>query len=229
MASTNLEAIKQMALDFLYMDIKENQYSPMIVCHPIFNSGFVQIKTEKGFEILNILEDDQAYTSALKNVEARIKKSNQLSEVFLIIRKPYRLTFLKFVKPFMSERDFGKMLSEIWVESEDPNNDVNVPISLSAKWFRKTNRLYLMSEKEYQKYLELPSEIILYRGVAIGRNPKGLSWTDNRKKAMWFAHRFDTDDKQGYVLSKKISKENILAVFDRGEDEILVDTTKIKL
>lgn len=176
MASTNLEAIKQMALDFLYMDIKENQYSPMIVCHPIFNSGFVQIKTEKGFEILNILEDDQAYTSALKNVEARIKKSNQLSEVFLIIRKPYRLTFLKFVKPFMSERDFGKMLSEIWVESEDPNNDVNVPISLSAKWFRKTNRLYLMSEKEHQKYLELPSEIILYRGVAIGRNPKGLSY-----------------------------------------------------
>lgn len=68
----------------------------------------------------------------------------------------------------------------------------------------------------------------IYRGVALGREPNGLSWTANLEKAKWFAHRFDRGDKQGYVETAIAKKTDILAYFNtRNEDELVVNTRQL--
>ena len=67
-------------------------------------------------------------------------------------------------------------------------------------------------------------------GVAVGRNPQGLSWTQNLETAKWFANRFNTDTKKGYVQVGIAKKEHVLAYFNtRGEDEIVYNSKKLDI
>ena len=51
---TNIETVKEIALSFLYMPIKETDLSPMVVCHPIFESAFIPVKKESDLEYLTV-------------------------------------------------------------------------------------------------------------------------------------------------------------------------------
>jgi hypothetical protein len=65
----------------------------------------------------------------------------------------------------------------------------------------------------------LPETVEIYRGCTNGLNEDGISWTLNRDKAEFFANRYS---KGGIILSKQISKKEILAVFNgRGEAEVI--------
>lgn len=82
----------------------------------------------------------------------------------------------------------------------------------------------------YQVYTSMPDELRIYRGVAIGREPNGLSWTSNLETAKWFAHRFDRDDKTGYIETAIAKKEDVLAYFNtRGEDELVVNVRNLEI
>lgn len=85
-----------------------------------------------------------------------------------------------------------------------------------------------MDEQEYKVYKDFPECLTVYRGVAINRNPHGLSWTTDYSKAEWFAHRYDTGSEEGYLLKADISRSNILAYFDsRGESEVVVNVFEL--
>ena len=52
-------------------------------------------------------------------------------------------------------------------------------------------------------------------------NVKALSWTLNKEKAEWFAHRFNQD---GTVYEAQIDKKHIFAIFNgRNESEVVLD------
>ena len=58
-----------------------------------------------------------------------------------------------------------------------------------------------------------------------GRNPKGMSWTRDLKKAEWFAGRFG----KGYVLEGTAEKKDVLAFFGRrNEEEIVIEAKSVK-
>ena len=66
----------------------------------------------------------------------------------------------------------------------------------------------------------LPETLTVYRGVTShnSRNIKALSWTLDRDKAEWFAHRFDEN---GTVYEAEIDKKYVLAFFaSRNEAEV---------
>lgn len=72
---------------------------------------------------------------------------------------------------------------------------------------------------------DLPEQVTLWRG-AIEDRRLGMSWTGDRKRAEWFAHRFDgMTDKVGKVYQVTVDRELILARFEegRGEDEYVLD------
>ena len=192
--TTDLNGVKDIAISFLNIDIKETPISPIVVDHPIFESGIIVLRSEA----INILTPD-----GLKEVKdsyiERIKSSKNLIGVYMIIRKAYRLTFLKYIKPYLSIEDFSELLADAWVSSENPNQDANCSLSLLTKWFKEADKQVLMTEEDYKVYCNLPNKFKVYRGVAVDRNPKGLSWTPNYNKAVWFSKRFDTEDKKGYV------------------------------
>lgn len=226
---TNLKAIQDVAISFLHLPLKETELGPLFVQHPFFNSAFVDERVDGKIQIVNILRDQEAYQRKLSEMSDRIRNSDLLYIWYMILDK-YHLTFLKYTKQHLSQKDFSVLLADAWVSSEDPNQDVNVPIKTAAMWFRQADKRYLMGKDEFDVWQKLPDSFQIYRGVAVGRNPKGLSWTQSFETAKWFAHRFDTDSQKGYIQIATIERKQALAYFNsRGEDELVVDSSKLTI
>lgn len=212
--TTDINGLKDVARMMLYLPITETEFD-FIVNHPVFQSPY-WFDNEK---IINIKDSEEAFKKACTAYEQKIDKTEEPLMLMYIFRSSYYLTFLKFSRRFWSADDFAKALSEAWVEEENPNGDVNVPVSLSAKWFRELDKKSLMNPDEYEIYSSLPKVFDVYRGVSQGRNPKGMSWTCDLGKAEWFANRFGN----GYVIRGVARKEDVLAYFSRrSESEILI-------
>ena len=225
-----LSHIKSVVLSFLYQDVKETEYSPVVVLHPIFESAIIMIKNKNGKnEMINVLESKENLNAAFNHYKNVISNANSIYVLYSIIRKSYRLTFYSFIRPYLTEKESGELLSTSWTSSENPNGDKNVPLDMIVNFFRNTDKKYLMEKDEHIYYHSLPDKFIVYRGVAVGRNPNGLSWTVNLNTAEWFANRFNTINSKGYIQSVEINKSDVLAYFNRrGEDEIVIDTSAIK-
>lgn len=212
--TTDINGLKDVAKMMLHLPMTETEFD-FIVNHPVFQSPY-WFDNEK---IINIKDSEEAFEKACAAYEQKIDKTEEPLLLMYTFRSSYYLTFLKFSRRFWSADDFAKALSEAWVEEENPNGDVNVPVSLSEKWFKGLNKKALMNPDEYETYSSLPNVLEVYRGVSRGSNPKGMSWTYDFNKAEWFANRFG----EGYVIRGIVNKDDILAYFSRrSESEILI-------
>lgn len=217
---TDLTAIKNILKDFLHMPVEETEYSPIVVQHPIFESGISYVNNK-----MTDIMTPEGFAAVAKRVEEDIDKIDDVFGCVNILRQSYYLTFLKFAKESLSLTDFSMLLGRFWTEEENPNGDVNVPVSLSARWFKSTDKQALMYDDEYKKYKDLPETFTVYRGVTPGRNPDGMSWTRDLSKADWFSRRFG----DGYVLEGIANKKDVLAFFSRrGEEEVVIEAKKVK-
>lgn len=217
---TDLTAIKNILKDFLHMPVEETEYSPIVVQHPIFESGISYVNNK----MIDIMTPE-GFAAVAKRVEEDIDKIDDAFGCANILRQSYYLTFLKFAKESLSLTDFSMLLGRFWTEEENPNGDVNVPVSLSARWFKSTDKQALMYDDEYKTYKDLPETFTVYRGVTPGRNPDGMSWTRDLSKADWFSRRFG----DGYVLEGIANKKDVLAFFSRrGEEEVVIEAKKVK-
>lgn len=217
---TDLEAVKETLKLFLYMPIEETDLSPIIIQHPIFDTGYSSVDGK----IVDITKPEELQ-KATKKMEEKIDSTDTLIRCSYIIRNSYYLTFLKYIKEYLSLQDFSLLLGKFWTEEENPNGDVNVSVSLAARWFRLADKKSLMYDDEYETYTALPESFIAYRGVAPGRNPNGMSWTREYDKAEWFSNRFG----EGYVLKGTVNKKDILAFFSRrGEEEIVIEAKNVQ-
>jgi hypothetical protein len=227
MTETNLAEVKRVAKTFLYLpfDLVDGFSPVLFVQHPFLASCIIPL--ESGF--VNVFDNPEALEEYQKMMSEQIDKSD-LTRIFVLMRKPYHLAFLKYCYQYLSEKDFAEYFAYAWVNSENPNQDANCSITYLIRMFKKCNKEYLMTEEDYAYYDALPETFTIYRGVAVGRNPKGLSWTQNLKTAQWFAHRFDKNDKKGYVQVGIAEKKHVLAYFNtRNEDEIVYNTPKLKI
>ena len=161
-----------------------------------------------------------------KKIEELVNKSN-LVKIYILIQSAYKMTWFNFVSPYLSEQDYGEYLKESWITEDNPNQDKNVSIDDSLDLFRTANKKYLMSDYERKEYDLLPNLVTIYRGVGVGRERFGLSWTDNSAVAKWYKERFNKGAERGYVLRAKVNKKDILAYFEH-DNELIVDVHKIK-
>lgn len=226
---TNINKMKRMAECFLYIEPEAVSSVPFLVQHPIFESNPVVIPSDGGIEAVDVLEDHAGLARLRQLYRTQIEDCTQPFHLYIFIRKSYRLCYLRHCKPYLSKADFSRLFADAWVCSENPNQDINVPLSMAVRWFREADKRVLMNQEDYDVFSNISEQVRVFRGVAVGRNAKGLSWTQNLKTAEWFAHRFDTDTKQGYVETAVAKKSDILAYFNtRNEDELVVDTKKLK-
>ena len=99
------------------------------------------------------------------------------------------------------------------------------PFGMDECWLDVTGSGVYGSGTQLQ---EMDDTVTIYRGVTSHNqtNIKALSWTLDRDKAEWFAHRFGEN---GTVYEAQIDKENILALFNgRNEAEVIVDPRHLK-
>ena len=148
---TNFEAVRETVLSFLYLDIEKTELSPILVDHPIFESGVMY----NGDQYLNLL-DDGDLDEVRKLYSQKIASVSRLEDFLCIMRKAYYLTFLKYTKSALSKTDFSRLLSTAWTTEEMPNDDVNVSVAQATRWSQDADKQALMNLEEYQKYLKLP-------------------------------------------------------------------------
>jgi len=224
---TDLNEVKRMARIFLYMNIHQSDL-PFILYHPVFETATHPAMINGEWKMLNLLDSNELNLAREAMLPVIDKQTNAFG-VVMMIRKAYQLTFLKHIRTYLSKEERDRMLATVWVNVENPNQDANVSLRTAASWFRQANKKYLMDADELAYYERLPQHLTVYRGVSVGRNPNGLSWTWSLETAKWFAHRFDIADEKGYIQRATVDKSEILAYFNgRDEDELVIDTSKIK-
>ena len=220
---TNLDKIKKIAIDMLYIEPKPVKEFPIFLTHPFFETRGVSIKDKNGeLIIIDILENEDNFKKAVDFYKKTILEFTNILNIFWLIRDNYDLTLLRYTKDYLSMKDFCEIFGEYWTIAENPNMDINVPISMSAKWFKEADKKLLLTKDEYDIYNSLPEIFTIYRGVGVNRSEKGLSWTRNYDKANWFAHRFDNENNIGYILKAEIKKNEVLAFFNRRNEEEVV-------
>lgn len=227
--NTDLEQVKLVAHALLDVEIQPTEFSPMIVSHPFTNTGNAALPDEQGnFTPADLLNDPTDLERWRKRVGEQIDKSKSVYQIFMLVNKPYYLTFIKYAACFLSEKDLGQILSDAWIMSEFPNADRNVGTRELLTLFRSVSPEYLMDRRDWQKYQSLEDTVTVYRGVASADkgNIKALSWTLDRNTAEWFAHRFGKD---GTVYTAQIKRDDIYAYFSgRKESEVIVDPDRLK-
>lgn len=220
---TDLQRCKEIAIDFLHLDAEPTEI-PLIVSHPFFDSPFCSVKRE----IVNIFESKENLKKVMDFYEEKILNGcNCISDIFYMMRAPYRMTYFKYIKEYLDEKDFAEMLNFSWLNDENANNNINVSNKELLSHFKKANKEYLMNEDDFKVFESLPNVVTIYRGVTDKNkdNKKALSWTLSQDKAEWFAHRFD---EVGKVWKSEISKDNIFAYFDEmDEKEVIIDYNAI--
>ncbi len=221
---TNIEEIRNTTmLLFDAVPIEPVKGIGFVCQHPFTTSP--QIVTLTG-ELLDLTtpEGKAKYRQQVFDV---IKKSD-LALCFLMIQTAWKMTWFKYCKDYMSDKDYAEFLKDSWTTQENPNQDVNVSTTEAIAYFYVANKKYLMDEDEQEYYNNLPNTITVYRGVSPNRERYGLSWTDNKDKAIWFKERFERTEK-GYLLKATIPKKYALAYLNcRDEQEIVVDVNAIK-
>lgn len=225
---TDLKAVQNVALNLLYTQIHETEFSPHIVHHPFTSSAYVGIKQNGDMAMINVLENTDNLHKWQSFIGEQITDTENVYQIFMMVNKPYALAFLKFAADYLSFEDFSKILNDAWIMSENPNCDVNVSKEELVDFFKKADPEYLMTPEERKQLDELDDTVTVYRGLTSHNayNVFALSWTLDKEKAEWFAHRFNED---GKVYQAKIEKKNILALFNgRNESEIIVDPNDLK-
>lgn len=99
---TNLAEVKLTALALLSTEINETPYSPMIVKHPFTDTGVSAIPDGKGgVEMIDLTEDDAQFKWR-QSMARQIDKTDNTYAIYMMVTKPYALTFLKFAMPHLS-------------------------------------------------------------------------------------------------------------------------------
>lgn len=239
MTKENLEIIKTMAIQLLYLEVKEDTRlshltsitQKYLLIHPVFEESPMIYMDESGqFCVLDILHDEKALETAREIKKEHFSTCEDLNGIFWLIRKPWRLDFLQRIKKYLDNKEFSELLGDIWVDVESPNMDGFVSTDVLLNWFQIADKTSLMSEEELEIYHHLPDTFQIYRGVGTKSNLKGFSWTTNLEVAEQFANRYSMLDGNGYVVVATVKREDVLAYFSRRkEDEYIVDGRKLDI
>lgn len=220
---TNMAGVRSVAKALLMLDINLTDYSPVIVQHPFTSSGMVAAPTENGLAMLDITQGDENLSAWRGLMVKQIDQAKNAYHIYMMLNKPYALSFLSLAEPHLSQKDFSEILADAWIRSENPNMDKNFVKKSLVDMFKKADQSILMDGEEKDVFDSFDDTVTIYRGVTSynAKNIKALSWTTEYQTAEWFAHRFG---EEGTVYEAQISKEHILAFFNgRNESEVIVD------
>ena len=220
---TDLNRVKWVAKQLVMIEPHLTEFSPVVVQHPFTSSGMIAIPSDEGIKHVDITKSPEELVSWQNYMKAQIDEAKSAYHIYMMTNKPYSMTFLKFAKPHLSQKDFSEILADAWIRSENPNLDKNFKQKELLQMFKDAAPHILMDKDEQKQLAELDDTVTVYRGVTTcnAKNIKALSWTLEQKTAEWFAHRFGED---GTVYESQIPKQHIYALLNgRGESEVIVD------
>jgi len=179
------------------------------------------------------------YVYRINERRERIKKAMEQKawlKVFMLLPKPYRLTWLKENKQLFDDKfEYYEFLKDAWTQTEFPMQAYDTTEEALIEFYHFHEPQLMMNSEERELLENLPQQVTIYRGIRVDdeldKENLGLSYTLFREKAEWFAKRFaHNKDVTPVVIEATIDKDDILSVFlERQEDEVLVNPDKVKI
>jgi hypothetical protein len=159
---------------------------------------------------------NRQYESKQKHL-AKLQKHKDWGCYLILIERPYRVNALIEIESHLSDEEYWKLLSEMYMDSENIWQNLYTWIRLLQS--ERPGRCHFMNDEERAVLESLPEKVTVYRGCT-RRNANGISYTLSREKAEWFAHRFG---QTGYVKQVIVSKHEIYAYLNgRKEQEVII-------
>lgn len=134
--------------------------------------------------------------------------------------RPYRLSALHEIRDEIEcDETYWDLVGHYYRDTENSWQQFEEIVELLEQ--DRGSAEFMMSAQDRELFKNLPDELTIYRGFNNkDGNPRGLSWTTSKKKAAFFAYRFE---QEGTIVSAKINKSDALAFFtSRNEFEILL-------
>lgn len=155
------------------------------------------------------------------------EENTDLCMIIQSIKPEYRMMAFNDIYKFLDKEDYCIGLKESYIRTEGINT-INAKLSLkeTLNLFKIADSKILMKE-DYNKFLELPGEVEIYRGTINKEYIPAISCTIDKKRAIWFYQKYE---KVGTVFKAKIKKEDIICYLDEtacGEKEVIVDYENI--
>jgi len=157
------------------------------------------------------------YLNKKKAAAAALKECNWHRNIFLHER-PYRLQALVSLVVVLE-------MENRHAEAQAAINELLPNVYVDAEGLHTNAELWqlLFNRYEGERNLDqLPDtdRFMIYRGVGDARHTGGFSWTLDRKRAEWFAARWNKDG--GHVFMREVERCDVaLYTEDRGEAEIV--------
>lgn len=217
---TDMKKVKQIAKLLVWLDI-EKTFVEHIVTHPFTSNPIAMVSHNGEHKFLDLTKADEAKIWR-EDLVKQIEKAKSLTDIILMMNKPYWLYFITTCSEYISESDLGSALGGYWQQVENISGDRNVFSDELVELFVKADKNTLMDKEELEKFNNLPDIVKLYRGVTNYNKQyqEALSWTDDKEKALWFMNRFSSPEKELWTI--EAPKSAILACFS-GEGEHIVD------
>ena len=81
--------------------------------------------SKDGLRLLDITKNDDALRAWQDYMNELIDNVTNAHQIYMIINKPYALTFLSLSEHHLSQEDFSQIFADAWIRSENPNFDKN--------------------------------------------------------------------------------------------------------
>ena len=173
------------------------------------------------------------YEQKLRHVEEAIK-AGDFERAVMLHERPYRFDALGIAVGqglTVGTAEYWSVVGRVWIDSENIHENFKAWREL---WKGDaTHRHHAMSDEDREAFSKLPDRIRVYRGYSMYGTKMGLSWSIERERAIWFAHRFaqqiEYSRHGGTVGCGYVAKENVLAYMGgRGESEIVIDPSHVE-
>jgi hypothetical protein len=162
------------------------------------------------------------YNYKVKALKSAVKNQDWHSFVYLHER-PYRAMALESaaLRGDIDDGDYWELTSSTWTDTENHWQH-------RLEWNRllrsnRSHRERFMDDDERESFNALPDSLTVYRGWNGSGTAKGLAWTLEREKGIWFAHRLIHDGEPPSLAAGIVQKEHTLGLLQgRGEQEIVI-------
>lgn len=163
------------------------------------------------------------YHKKLEGLDRACERGDWYTWIWLHERA-YRCEAFTEIAYGLPDKEYWSLLSSVWIDSESVYQNLTLWREL---WNDDlTGKEHAMDATERQALKALPDEVTVYRGAGEGRNVRGMSWTLDRKKAIWFATV--RNDSPHVLLTARARKSHAHALLlGRKESEIVLDQFEI--
>lgn len=223
-----LEALKSLGLkmeDLGDIFTKQEELRPELKKFLCTVSGMPAVKHPLIYSVPHF-ENTNAWLNVryeiLKKAFDKAVEEEDHGAILSLTERPYRVeAFYNLIAYECSPRQYWKMMGELYTDSENIYQNVDIWEELLFGGHVKTLEKSFMGRENTKLFRELPDEMTIYRGTQTDYW-RGFSWTLDKDKAEWFARRYSMPSDTPTLTTATVLKSDVLGYFNgRNEKEVV--------